>query len=491
MTGKRAWTLGALSGVLMALAFPPFDLPLLSLVALVPLVTVVQALPERAGLRPIEAGFAFGIAHFGLLMLWIVPALWVDTRWAPAAYGLVVSGAALIPAASMHAACALRRRIPAGLALALAWVAGEWLRAHLGPLSFPWLPLAASLVEHPGLLLPAAWLGESGLTLGIVLVNAAWVPLWLPSLRAAGGAPGRRARLLPPALAVLGLGAVALAGWRVGTRGSDVLGPRLRVATVTTDHPRSSDRNAPGAAERLDALEARLTGLEAIDLMVLPEAFVPTSWRRAPYVERTLRRLSERVGAPIVVGTLAETAGGVHNAVAGVTADAVTFVHKSKRVPWVESGFSPATEARPLRAGSHTLAVLVCFEAAFADLTRRLVRAGGHPIVNVTSDAWFPPEGIGAWGRAQQIAHLPLRAVENGVAVVRVANHGPTLWLDAHGRSRGRVDSVGIAVATLRTGAEDTPYGRTGDLLGVACFLVACLGLARGAVEPKTGLGLY
>ncbi len=490
MSGKRAWTLGAVSGLLAALAFPPFDLPLISFVALVPLVAALDELPARPGLRAIELGVAFGIVHFGILMLWIVPALSDWAPWSLAAYGMVVGGAALVPAASLHAAVRLRRHLPVGLALATAWVAGEWLRAHLGPLSFPWLPLAASLAEHPVLLGPAAWLGQAGLTFGIVLVNAAWVSL-LP--RAAGATVGRtlRRRILPPALALLGVAAVALSGWMAAGRGTDVLGPRLRVAVVTTDNPRRSDGDAVGAAERLDWLEARLDGLAEIDLVVLPEAFVPTVWQSAPFLERTLMRLSEVLGAPFVLGTLAESPEGIHNAVASVGTEGVAFVYKSRRVPWVESGFIPAHEPRPLLAAERTLAVLVCFEAAFAGLTRSLVRDGGWPIVNVTSDAWFPAQGVGAWGRAQQMAHLPLRAVENGTPVLRVANRGPSLWLDGRGRVRGEAVSPGVEVATLAAEGADTPFSSTGDFIGITCMLLAGLVLLQGAVEPKTALGLY
>src|SRR5262249_20394180 len=65
---QRRLGAAVLSGVLLALAFPAFDLGLLALVALVPLIWAWRgATPWRGALY----GFAFGVVFAGVLMYWL------------------------------------------------------------------------------------------------------------------------------------------------------------------------------------------------------------------------------------------------------------------------------------------------------------------------------------------------------------------------------------------------------------------------------------
>src|SRR5699024_1087091 len=64
-----------------------------------------------------------------------------------------------------------RTRVGLPLAAAVLWTGTEWLQAHLGELSFPWLGLGASLAAFPRLAGAADLAGVGGLTFWIVLVN--------------------------------------------------------------------------------------------------------------------------------------------------------------------------------------------------------------------------------------------------------------------------------------------------------------------------------
>jgi len=202
--------------------------------------------------------------------------------------------------------------------------------------------------------------------------------------------------------------------------------------------------------------------------------------------------LSDRLGAPVVLGTLSQDPmGRIRNSVVSVFGGSVDRIDKNKRVPWAESGFAAGESVRPISAGPHILSAVVCFEAAFGGLTRALVEAGGGPILNLTSDAWFPPTGVGSWGRLQQFAHLPLRAVENRTPVLRVANRGPSAWIDPYGRVRWTSQEAGVDVVTVRAGPGRSLFGRTGDLLGPVALLVSLFALLRRTVEPESPQTLY
>ena len=76
--------------------------------------------------------------------------------------------------------------------------------------------------------------------------------------------------------------------------------------------------------------------------------------------------------------------------------------------------------------------LLVCYEVIFPD---RLVDPADRPqlIINVTNDGWFG-RSTGPW---QHLAQARLRAIEQGLPVIRAANTGVSAVIDSHGRYLG------------------------------------------------------
>ena len=82
---------------------------------------------------------------------------------------------------------------------------------------------------------------------------------------------------------------------------------------------------------------------------------------------------------------------------------------------------------RPYEVGS-----LVCYEDIFPELVRESVRHGADFLFVTTNDAWFGEEGC----PYQHAAHSVLRAVENGIPVLRCGNAGCSGWIDPRGYRR-------------------------------------------------------
>src|SRR5690606_14140259 len=172
--GERS--LPVLSGILLASAFPPFDLLIPSFVALVPLLVYVAGRePGREGRwAACRAGFITGLIYFGLLLYWLAVALVFYSALAIPAYilttvvlaGFVSAFAWLLHYAGEHA------RAPLAIAAPLLWTAMEWVQANLGDLSFPWLGLGTSLTGFPELAGAADLVGARGLTFWLAAVNA-------------------------------------------------------------------------------------------------------------------------------------------------------------------------------------------------------------------------------------------------------------------------------------------------------------------------------
>jgi len=140
------------------------------------------------------------------------------------------------------------------------------------------------------------------------------------------------------------------------------------------------------------------------------------------------------------------------------------------------AGHGPATV--PV-AGAPLAGFLICYEVIFPDGLLDPAQRPGW-IVNVTNDGWFGRTS----GPYQHLAQVRLRAIEQGLPVIRSANSGISAVVDAHGRvlqslplgERGVLDS-GLPLAI-----DPTPYGRWGDLIlvvtiGIAIVLVVVLSL--------------
>jgi apolipoprotein N-acyltransferase len=151
----------------------------------------------------------------------------------------------------------------------------------------------------------------------------------------------------------------------------------------------------------------------------------------------------------------------------------------------VRGGFAPGARPRTLAIPRSPLAApLVCYEAIFPGA---VVPEGPRPewLLNLTNDAWF---GITP-GPHQHFAQARLRAIEEGLPLVRAANNGISAVVDPLGRivrllPLGR---DGVIDAPLPKSIESPPYARYGDipfLLLTVLFAVAAY-LSRRSQNPR------
>lgn len=417
---------GLLSGLLLYLAFPPFDLPLLA----VPAVALLALSCRGATLR---TGALVGLLHG--LALFVPLVEWTATLAGPGALlALALLQAAFL--ALLGAALAYVARAPGWpLWTSALWVGQEALRDRLPFGGFPWGRLAFSQGDSP--LTPLAALGGAPLVTFVVALLAGALA-WAVVRRTA-------------------VAALVAAGSLVAAAGAGALvptptdGESVRVAVVQGNVPRlglgfNAQRAAVLAnhanATRELAADVRAGLVEQPDLVIWPENASDLDPFTDPGAFETIDAAVKDVGVPVLVGAVLEGPGEkISNA--GIVWDPVTgpgerYVKRhpvpfgeyipfrslvrriTTKVDLVPRDFASGDEVGVLDVGPARLGDVICFEVAYDDLVRDVVAGGGRLIVVQTNNATFGRSGE----TEQQLAMGRLRAVEHGRTVLVAATSG-------------------------------------------------------------------
>jgi apolipoprotein N-acyltransferase len=503
----------------LGFAHPPFHLLFPAFLGLVPFAIWLARLPdgdEGRGLA-FRGGLWLGIIYYTLVLHWLVTSLIIYSPLAVLAFVAIVGLLSLFLAVASTGMHHVRHRLgwPMWLTLPVYWTAAEWLRAHLGPISFPWQELGYTLTGFPRLIGAADLVGARGISFWLAMLNGFLATAFVGWRR---GLSGRAWLAIGAWLAVLAA-PVSYSIWRWQSLESHP------VATVTAVQPNVSERiklEDPVAAfdsarSSIGSLMAGRDPGEETDLLILPETVIPRpidpilaqGFMGRPDIYRWVRGLARSAGAPVLLGTI-----GVENrtqeewdyynsallidqqGASRARYDKHHLVPVVERVPfldpdwfrWAEyfGGFSAGSGLDPLALDERHFGVLICYESVFSGLGRGYRLEGADFLVNITNDAWFGSDGPW-WSSSgalwQHPSHLVLRAIENRIGIVRVANTGISGTLDPLGRvhETTRLFRPSIFTADLLTTDRLTLFARTGDLVGWMAALSAMI----GAVLPR------
>ena len=143
----------------------------------------------------------------------------------------------------------------------------------------------------------------------------------------------------------------------------------------------------------------------------------------------------------------------------------------------LRGGFDIGVTPRPLLhvPGLPAAAPLICYEAIFP---HAVVQGPERPalMLNVTNDGWFG----NTTGPRQHLHQARVRAVEEGLPLMRAANNGISASIDAHGRILARLDlDVRGAIDVALPAALAPPlYARLGDAIFLMLWLIGAAALA-------------
>lgn len=475
------------TGALIALGQVPFSLPFLALAAL----AVVMAVPlPRHG--AFLAGWALGFGHFLLSLQWITRPFMVDAArdgWM-APFGLVAmtGGLALFWGAAfwLAARIAPRARLPGPLVLAPLWAVAELLRSIIFT-GFPWA-LIGHIWSETSLIQSLRLWGVEGLTL-LTLLAAALMGL---GLRRGVTRAGAALLLVPPALLLAALPLLDPGA----PPAPDSQAPLVRIVQPNVPQEQKTDPEAvPVYTTRLLELTAEPG---SSDFVLWPETALPWLLESMPDI---LAMVADAAGgAPVVLGVQRAEEDRYYNSLALLDGSGrvAALYDKHHLVPFGEyvpfgnlmarlgihglaaaegGGFSagpgPALIEVP---GLGAAMPLICYEGIFA---AEVAAAPARPrlLMLATNDAWF---GTFA-GPYQHFALGRMRAIEQGLPLLRAANTGVSAVIDGRGRVLASLplDRSGVIDAALPSALPPPPYARSGDLPARAVLLL-WLAIAAG-----------
>ena len=155
----------------------------------------------------------------------------------------------------------------------------------------------------------------------------------------------------------------------------------------------------------------------------------------------------------------------------------------------VGDSFSCGTDAKVF-SSEVPIGMSICLEEIYSDLLRDLRRNGARLFVNVSNDVWFPRSHL----PEHHFQHGRLRAVENGVYVLRSCNTGVTGVIDCCGNVIKTIDSSDLDVLSLDISLKSfqTLYTWWGDwmILSLSLFFVF-LRMFRYTRQEETLKGMF
>lgn len=505
-----------LAGFAAATGFEPLKLWPVTLACFALLLWLIENAPSRRA--AFTRGWLFGLGHFTLGLNWIAHAFtFQDAMPHWFGYGAVVllslylavyPGLAALGSWWLHNHALLRRQERGSLTLILlfaaCWLASEYLRAVIFT-GFAWNPLGVTLLPT-GIAIAATLVGTYGVS-ALAILAAGAILL------------ATRRRFVPAAALAAPLLACALWGLLTSAPATPAGAPRIRVVQPNIGQ---DEKYSPELEQAHFRTLARLSGdpRPAPRLIFWPEAAIPAYLDMEPQWRAHLAALLGpgdllMTGGTKVYFKQVEENGIVTSALAGANnslwivsprAQLLGRYDKAHLVPYGEYlpmrallqpiGLSrlvpgdadfwpgpgpqsltlPATLGRPeLKMG-----VQICYEIIFSG---QVIDAKNRPafLFNPSNDAWF-----GSWGPVQHLAQARLRALEEGIPIIRSTPTGVSAVIDARGHVLHALGlhRAGFLDTGLPPALAPTLFARLGNWAAFAFMaLLAGLAIAIGRVR--------
>jgi apolipoprotein N-acyltransferase len=515
---KRA-LIALMAGALSALSMAPFNAwPVLFVTfpVVVWLIDGAAAGKWRGVPAAAISGYWFGLGYFVPGLYWTGNAFLVDAPTFAWLMPFAVLGLPAYLALFTAFGFALARLIWTRdasrlLALAIALTISEWLRGQLLS-GFPWNAFGYALSEPLALAQTASLIGLWGMTFLTVAIFAS------PAVLIDGSSRGRKPWIAPAAALALLVAMGIYGAVRLSLQPTVMTGVKLRIMQPNLQQDVKFNYGAKAEVmQRYLTLSDRAsgpqsTGVRDAQILIWPESAFPFFLTREADAMAQIAEFLPK-GTVLVTGSVRAPDGPpgarvtrAYNSIYTIDHDGsvLSVYDKLHLVPfgeylpfqdWMEKlgfvqltkvhgGYIPGTRRHALEIPQAPPALpLICYEAIFPGIVAAGEDRPGW-IINLTNDGWFG----NSTGPYQHLQQARLRAIEEGLPLVRAANTGISAVIDPYGRIVARLGLGvdGVLDASLPAARPPTIYARIGDIPIAITIAVALLLVIRRRIVRRT-----
>jgi apolipoprotein N-acyltransferase len=509
--------LSVLSGILLSLSFPNFNLTFLAWFGLVPLFLATKGCSLK---KTFTLWYLGGVVFYLITIYWIIHVTLIGLVLLVlylalyfGAFGILLKKIENLPKVSFL------------LVAPAIWVMLEYIRSYFLS-GFGWALLGYSQTLNLPLIQIADITGAYGVSYLVLLVNV------LAYLIIDEGLPKRMLEVV----VVFFILAISFSYgiYRLNeNKDYPKINPAPRAKTQgflekypnITLHPRSKERGFTEGGVKIAVIQGNIpqdmkwdetrkefilkryedltreASWEKPDLIIWPETSAPGYFELETDIFERITNLVKDIKIPLIVGSIGydfENGGKPFNSAILIKDNAEHFERHNKLhlVPFGEfvpfekwlgfirnfvyvGDFKSGRKYVLLNIDSARIGTLICFEDTFSDIVRNFVKTGANLMVNITNDAWFKNSSA----PFQHAQASVFRAIENRVFVVRCANTGLSCFIDENGRVYGRVrddagkniDVTGFSIKETGLLNSKTFYTRYGDLFVFVCMIVSVI----------------
>jgi apolipoprotein N-acyltransferase len=512
--------LSIISGLMVASAFPAYSWHYLAWIALIPLFfIIIRSGYVKTGLLCSLAGVLF----YGTYMWW-TSSLEEAT---PSNFILFICFLALpFPLFGLLAKVA-QNRFPGWEALSypIIWVSLDYIKTHVGFLSFQHGILGYSQYK----LLPVAGIAEftgiHGVTFVIVAVNASLASLLWNYFKTDSAQGIYFRRCINPSFGMLGIvtAVVAAATIASSTARESKTGVRYLDAALIQGNAvvdKKTDREKYIKEVFPSYLNLTTQAARAGSRMIVwPSSTVPGVIPTDRKMTAILARLAKNEGIFLLVGAAGYDKFNAEQAKARRVAnssflfsptggmlgryDKIHLLPFDEYVPlreyitwpsWIvppqTQDHFPGKKLTMFQAGENRFGVQICFENMFPEQIRKLVSDGANFIVGQTNELYIKGSPAAQY---QNLSFYVMRAIENQVPVIRSSTNGVSCFIGSDGKiissvrdsSGNELNTIGSTSAKIPIRLQRTFYNRHGDILPVAALIFSVFMGVFGVMRNK------
>jgi len=474
----RSRLLTLIAGASMVGAFAPFNYWPLIFPGLIWLILPLQSLSTK---QAFYRGLWFYIGFYGAGLSWIHVSI---HRFGQAPLFLSVTltlGLIVLLSLFSSLSFALLNRYFRKLntkyyflaALPFCWLVFEWLRSWFLT-GFPWLDLGQSQVDGP-LAVLAPLLGSSAITLFIIMIAG----LIVYSIRT--GLYSLKFAAFSWIVLVVSIVILHQIQW------VKITDKQLTVSLIQPNIPQEKKWLPEQRRATLNYFTKKTAQLDT-QLVIWPEAAIPALADRVVSYLQMIAEHASKKSQTVLTGIPVREDGKIYNA-AILMGKGTGKYFKQHLVPFGEfvpleswlrglitlfdlpmSSFSSGSDKQPnLQVADWNIAMALCYEIIFQDVVDNQL-TNADLIVTLSNDAWFG-DSIGPY---QHLEIARMRALENGIPVVRATNDGISALIDHQGKIMSKLGKFkeGTLTGTVTAVSGETLYRKLGPHWSFAIILL-------------------